>query len=168
MTEEEQVINKQDKIQDLATQCSKKINWVVIVFIGLLLISATLLFIHNQKPGRLQGLVSWQYNEFVGTKPDVGAKIFLFPTRPHSKIKDEDVVSFALGIIPEENKNEYYFAKANGNGNYTISNVKPGNYLVLIISENTNRNILDDTTVMSFSPLILDRILLKKHQMNLS
>lgn len=116
--------------------------------------------IKEQKPGTMKGLITWQYNKLVGTKPDVGAEIYLLPSELGSnKITDEDATSYFMGIKIPEN---YYYAKVNGNGNYEIQNIKPGKYMVLIVSNNTNRNLLKD----DYAKYLKENILTKYFSVN--
>ncbi|GEC92824.1 hypothetical protein [Brevibacillus brevis] len=90
--------------------------------------------------GSLKGTITWQYNDFVGTKPDVNAKILLIPTGfDKNTITDVEEGVFAIGTVP---KNSGLFAaKANGYGNYEIGNLPAGEYHILVVSAQTTRNI---------------------------
>jgi hypothetical protein len=100
--------------------------------------------------GNLKGSVTWQYNNYIGTKPDVGAKVFLIPEKfKNNNYKDLEL--FSMGItIPD--KSNLHFAKVNGFGGYEIQDVPVGKYWILISSKNTTRN-MDETT--SFKPILL-------------
>jgi len=109
----------------------------------------------NDKPGAVKGLITWQYNKFVGTKPDVGSIVYLLPDNPgQNKISDDDASSYFLGTKIPEN---YYYAKVNGNGNYEIQNIKPGKYKAIIVSNNTNRDIVNDSYAKFFKENILTK-----------
>lgn len=111
------------------------ISLCLILFIG---------YKYTQKPGIVKGFISWQYNDLIGTKPDVGAKIFLLPANLSVKMSNEDASAY---IVDSEIPKGYYYAETNGKGNYEILDVKPGNYQAIIISNNTNRNVTDKEQV---------------------
>lgn len=91
---------------------------LLLVCIILLFQSYTVLFGQTEEAtGNLKGTVTWQYNSYVGTKPDVGASIYLI------KESQEDISKFKV--------------IANGYGNYEINDVPVGNYFVVIISYKT-------------------------------
>ncbi len=128
----------------------KIIGLMLLVFLIMIVAYKSDFFI--KKPGTVKGLITWQYNDFVGTKPDVGATVFLLPSSCSNKIKDEDAVSYFLGTKAPSG---FYYAKANGNGNYEIPNVKAGQYTAVIISKNTNRNVLEETDIDFLKEYIL-------------
>ncbi|MED1946064.1 MULTISPECIES: hypothetical protein [Brevibacillus] len=89
--------------------------------------------------GALKGTITWQYNDFVGTKPDVNARIYLIRTDfDKNTITDEEEVVFAAGLAPKNSG--LYVVKANGYGNYEIGNLPVGEYHILVASAKTNRN----------------------------
>lgn len=67
--------------------------------------------------GNLNGTVSWKYNEYVGFRADVGSAVYLF-----SKNND---------ALP-------YQTKVDLMGNFKFENIPTGNYLLIIISENSS------------------------------
>ncbi|MFI8715769.1 hypothetical protein [Brevibacillus brevis] len=106
--------------------------------------------------GALKGTITWQYNDFVGTKPDVNAKILLIRTDfDKNTITDVEEGVFAIGLAP---KNSGLFAgKANGYGNYEIGNLPVGEYHITIVSAQTNRNIMlpvDEYPITKLKPYI--------------
>ncbi|MED1782942.1 hypothetical protein P4V43_14055 [Brevibacillus fortis] len=106
--------------------------------------------------GSLKGTITWQYNDFVGTKPDVNARILLIRTDfDKNTITDVEEGVFAIGLAP---KNSGLFAvKANGYGNYEIGNLPIGEYHVLVVSEQTTRNIdlpVDEYPITKLKPYI--------------
>ncbi|MGF9910489.1 hypothetical protein [Brevibacillus porteri] len=106
--------------------------------------------------GALKGTITWQYNDFVGTKPDVNAKILLIRTDfDKNTITDVEEGVFAIGLAP---KNSGLFAgKANGYGNYEIGNLPVGEYHIMIVSEQTTRNIMlpvDEYPITKLKPYI--------------
>ena len=48
----------------------------------------------NKGYGNVTGLITWQYNDYVGTKPDVGAKVMLIPL--NHKPQEDDNYSMLL------------------------------------------------------------------------
>ena len=103
--------------------------------------------------GCIKGSVTWQYNKFIGTKADVGAKIALIP-KNLNKNSDNPVFSLTLSQIPQ-GQNGIYTAKANGYGEYEIADVPVGSYYLLISSVNTNNNM----TISSIDQQILSNLL---------
>lgn len=106
--------------------------------------------------GSLKGTITWQYNDFVGTKPDVNAKILLIRTDfDKNTITDVEEGVFAIGLAP---KNSGLFAgKANGYGNYEIGNLPVGEYHIMIVSAQTTRDIMlpvDEYPITKLKPYI--------------
>lgn len=99
--------------------------------------------------GNLKGTVTWQYNHYIGTKPDVNAKVFLIPTNfNYTKYFKPDLgVYSSIGVIPEQSN--LYFAKVNGYGQYEITNIPVGTYIAVISSKNTTRNPNDELYIKS-------------------
>lgn len=91
--------------------------------------------------GSLKGSVTWQYNNYVGTKADVGAKVFLIPKGfKHANYTELDLELFAIiGSVPKGSN--LHFAKVNGFGSYEINDVPVGEYLIIISSKNTTRDL---------------------------
>ncbi|MBD8841989.1 hypothetical protein MHB85_30665 [Paenibacillus sp. FSL K6-4396] len=98
----------------------------------------------TKKPvvGKLEGAVTYQYNKFIGTKADVGAVVYLIPkkqkkasitTQQMIDISDKKIKANSVGI---------YYTKVNGKGDYKISGIPEGDYIILIISLNTTRDFL--------------------------
>ncbi|MNW46477.1 hypothetical protein D3C74_237730 [compost metagenome] len=92
--------------------------------------------------GNIKGVLTWQYNKFIGTKPDINAKIALIPIDIPNRIHDE-VFVLTLSSIPNGN-NGIYTSKADGYGNYNIDNVPAGRYYLLFQSKNTNSDMTID------------------------
>jgi len=108
----------------------------------------------NIKTGGVKGSVTWQYNNYIGTKPDVGAKIYLFRHSTKDKynnISALDINRFQRGRSFEELG--LFVATANGFGNYEIINLPADRYTVLLVSENTTRS---PNTNMSAYKYLLD------------
>lgn len=91
--------------------------------------------------GNLRGIITWQYNKLIGTKPDVNAKIYLISENynKNTMTNDEESLFTLLGSVSEDKKDKLFFSKINGYGNYEIDNIPVGKYLMIIISNNTTR-----------------------------
>lgn len=89
--------------------------------------------------GNLKGLLTWQYNEYIGTKPDVGANIILIPAQ--SKGIDDSFLGLVLKTTPQGN-NGVYTGVADGYGNYQIDDIPSGEYVMLLVSKNTNSDMI--------------------------
>lgn len=94
--------------------------------------------------GNLEGAITWQYNEFIGTKPDVGADVYLIPKKLKKgslttdkliKVADKKIKAESVGI---------HFASVNGRGDYKIKGIEQGEYIILVISQKTFRDFLTD------------------------
>ncbi|TQR39104.1 hypothetical protein [Brevibacillus brevis] len=109
--------------------------------------------------GALKGTITWQYNDFVGTKPDVNARIYLIPTDfDKNTITDLEESTFLYETIAPKGS-RLYAAKANGYGNYEIGNVPAGEYHILVVSKQTIRNLqepVDDLTAYTLNPYVRD------------
>ncbi|MFU1795437.1 stalk domain-containing protein [Paenibacillus azoreducens] len=102
--------------------------------------------------GNIKGVLTWQYNKYIGTKPDVNAKIVLIPRDlpKYSRIHDE-VFAITLSSIPN-GTNGIFSSKADGYGNYNIDNVPAGRYYLLFLSNNTK----SDMTISKYDQERLD------------
>lgn len=90
--------------------------------------------------GTVEGDITWQYNRYIGTKPDVGAKIFLIPIDfDPKKFKQHDLEIYSIIGSPPDNSYLYY-GKTSGYGSYEISDVRTGKYLLVVSSHDTRRN----------------------------
>lgn len=102
--------------------------------------------------GNIKGVVTWQFNQYIGTKPDVGASVALIPTRVNLKINDP---FFALSNKQTaDQNNNIHTTVVDGNGNYNIDDVPSGTYLLYIYSKNTN----SDLTVKDYDKDQLSKI----------
>lgn len=121
--------------------CKKGLIAGSIIATAILLGACALFYIFEwiKGSGSIKGTITWQYSKTMGTKPDVGADIILLPIEPREILTGEAGNSFAYtSDLPEG----YYRTEANGYGYYEISNIKAGEYYVLIISNNTYRDPL--------------------------
>ena len=70
----------------------------------------------TKKPGSLNGNVFWEYNDYVGNKPDAGSEVKLYSiTNKESKFETTTDVS----------------------GNFKIEEIPPGKYFLIVQSKNT-------------------------------
>ena len=94
------------------------------------------------KPGKARIHVTWEYNKYVGNRPDTGAVAILVPKGIQEKADffGLDPISldrtFDMGKKTAQQKG-VYAAKVGGNG-ALISNVPEGDYTLIILSKNTN------------------------------
>lgn len=92
--------------------------------------------------GNMKGVITWQYNDFIGTRPDTGANIVLI-----SKNKDKNCDNSVFTITLKQNpngKDGIYTAEADGYGNYEIDDIPAGQYYLLIKSNKTRSNMTID------------------------
>ncbi|GAB7386170.1 hypothetical protein BSNK01_00050 [Bacillaceae bacterium] len=99
----------------------------------------------KQKPkntgvGNLKGTITWQYNEFIGTKPDVEAHIYVIPYdfNKNNFTQNEINLYTMIGIVPENSG--LYYKRANGYGQFEINGIPAGKYIIVVVSNNTHRN----------------------------
>lgn len=108
--------------------------------------------------GSVEGVVTWQYNDFVGTKGDVNAKIFLVPTTvDFSLVSLEDVQNFFTEGYALTNARSY-FTKADGYGNYSFRQIPEGSYVLIMLSANTfnMKNEISQEALLVLQPLLQD------------
>ena len=88
--------------------------------------------------GELHGTITWQYNNFVGTRGDTGAKIFLWPTNyDKSTVTPLEEDTWILGVSAPKNKN-CFLTQADGYGNFDIYDIPAGEYIIFVLSRNTS------------------------------
>lgn len=91
--------------------------------------------------GTAEGTITWQYNNFVGTKGDVGAKVILVRDPFDSTVSKLDATESKMlsGGFPEDESsaNGVYSAEADGFGKFMIDGIPSGSYAVLIFSSKT-------------------------------
>lgn len=110
----------------------------------------------KSKTGKIKGTITWQYNEFIGTKPDVGAKIALIPANLTKNTGPKhEIYFFALTLSSNSPETTgIYTTKANGYGEYEMNDVPAGEYYILIVSQKTR----SDLTINKWDALILQEI----------
>ncbi len=93
----------------------------------------------KSKCGSLTGVITYQYNKYIGTRPDVGAKILLVQTN-HIPTKNDYL---NIGMMrnykerPDLSDPTVYSVEADGMGNYYFDNIPAGEYYMLIESQKT-------------------------------
>jgi hypothetical protein len=90
----------------------------------------------NAQTGSISGNAYWKYNDFVGNKADAGSEVYLF--------------------YPDTSKVPLN-TQCDVQGNFKFDKLEDGNYLVLIVSKNTNTPGVENFT--SFD--ILNTVTLK-------
>jgi hypothetical protein len=96
--------------------------------------------------GSVSGVITWQYNEYVGTKGDSEANVALFPSPMRVKVDDSDVPALSLAVgtgSPNADLQQKYgmvVGRCDGNGDITLDNVPAGHYAALIVSAKTRRD----------------------------
>ncbi len=87
--------------------------------------------------GTITGNVTWKYNEYVGTKADVGAQVYLF--RRSSKSRCLRVVDVRFG--ESDPAKGFYVTQVDLNGKYCFRRLPPGTYDLLVVSKATSRDL---------------------------
>jgi hypothetical protein len=87
------------------------------------------------KTGSIHGNITWQYNEYIGTKADVGAYVALIPIDT-KVIKKKDHKLFSK-LMLTKGKGGIYSTKVDGLGEYNIDDVPVGKYMIVVISSKT-------------------------------
>jgi len=85
--------------------------------------------------GNIKGTITWQYNRYIGTKADTGARIALIPKNLDKNL-DNSFFCSVISQIPQ-GKDGIYTGKADGYGYYEINDVPIGQYYLLLVSRNT-------------------------------
>lgn len=98
-------------------------------------IKATCSITVSQKTGSISGNITWQYNRYIGTKADTGAYIALVP-KNSSSLKGIDHTNFSK-LNLTNGIDGIYTVKADGYGQYNISNIPIGEYTAIVISKET-------------------------------
>ncbi|MGE7917060.1 S-layer homology domain-containing protein [Lysinibacillus xylanilyticus] len=91
--------------------------------------------------GTLKGTVIWKYNNFIGTKGDTGAKVYLFPTNAtYPGYTKQELFNWLEG---KNELKDVYRTLVDAHGNYTFNNLPTGNYIAVISSKNAHRDLLE-------------------------
>jgi hypothetical protein len=87
------------------------------------------------EPATVTGTITYYFNKNYGNKPDVGSKVFLLSgIHPNVIIDRNKDLHFAITI---RKTNVVKETSVDGNGNFRIERVAPGQYTVLVISNHT-------------------------------
>lgn len=85
--------------------------------------------------GRIKGTITWQYNDFIGTKGDVKARVILIPNT--EDVKNYNNIGIALNSGSETLKSGIMIAECDGYGKYDFGNNVPiGEYTLVVVSNN--------------------------------
>ncbi len=107
--------------------------------------------------GTVEATVTWQYNDYVGTKGDVDATMLLFPLNIRIQQPDRDLLAYRIVTPPCVRKYAILDGRADGYGKVVIDNIPAGHYHGIIISGKTTRDItapFSDVERASLSELI--------------
>lgn len=123
---------------------------------------------NNIKKKTLSGTVTYQYNQFIGTRGDVGALIYAFPTGFMSGMVSQDEM---FDMIENPNmtlERRIYFTKVDGYGHYRLK-LPPDKYVILIRSNNAMQILghkVDKITIDRLSDFITDISLSNPYALN--
>ena len=101
-------------------------------------INPSTLIYDNSQCGSLTGTITYQYNKYIGTKPDVGAGVMLIQTN-HVPLDSDDGTFLSFSEIGFDDP-MIHCTEVDGMGNYYLDNVPAGYYYLLIVSEETNES----------------------------
>ena len=87
--------------------------------------------------------MTWEYNKYVGNRPDTNAVVLLIPKSFKGKVPSDDLDPLVAHITLDKRKKELeqrgvYAGLVGGNGSVLIAGVPPGDYTLIIMSNNTN------------------------------
>lgn len=92
---------------------------------------------NKSKCGSMTGTITYQYNQYIGTRADVGAAVLLIQTNHIPTDMDTLNIGFVSGSYSDPT---LYYTEVDGMGNYYLNNVPAGEYFLLIQSEETNQS----------------------------
>lgn len=115
--------------------------------------------------GNIKGTITWQWNAYIGTKPDVNARVFLIPVGfDKLSLTQQEVNDYVLtGKIPA--KTDLFYKNVDGFGKYEINGIPSGKYVIIVVSKNTTRNTAEkipDAEANLIKSLIRDYSLAEK------
>ena len=99
--------------------------------------------------GGIRGSITWQYNKHVGTRGDNGATIFLLRApvgNTFASLESYQRKMLAFGIAPTEQPGILYAIEVDGFGRFERDDIEPGEYLTVVLSENTRPGPKDTYT----------------------
>lgn len=89
--------------------------------------------------GDLHGTITWQYNRYIGTRADDGAKIWLWPVNYDKRqISEQDEKYWLMGMEAPKN---CFVTTVDGYGKFEIYGIPAGEYVIFVSSRNTYRDI---------------------------
>ncbi len=100
-----------------------------------------------QKVGTVKGNVTYKYNNYIGYKADVDAKVFLIPKNTKESSIDYSLIYLGFDF---DMPSTILKTTVDGNGDYIFNNVPIGEYIVLIRSRNSNSNISAGYTQLAY------------------
>ena len=119
--------------------------------------------------GDLHGTITWQYNNFIGTRGDSGSKIWLWPVNyDKNSISKDDEASWIMGYSAPNN---CFVTKTDGYGKFEIYGIPAGEYVIFISSKNTKRDFrvpVDNMYIQYFSKYFNDMERFKLFNLNLN
>ena len=93
------------------------------------------------KTGTIEGTITYKYNNYIGNKPDVGARLFLIPTNiPKKSIEYADLITSGI-ILSDKRPAGLLQTETDGNGKYKFNQVPVGEYFLLVRSHETNTHL---------------------------
>lgn len=101
----------------------------------------------DAKKGSVTGLITWQYNKYIGTKPDVGAKVMLVQTNKIPILSDE--ITFLTVSNDLEEDPTVISTTADGSGNYYFDNIPAGDYYLILQSKSTHASPVEADVCIS-------------------
>jgi hypothetical protein len=87
--------------------------------------------------GTIEGTITWQYNKFVGTRGDKGARVLLLKKPLEETVKKITSVSLLTFGIASDREGFVYSVEADGYGRFMREGISAGEYFVLIKSGET-------------------------------
>lgn len=99
--------------------------------------------------GSIEGTITWQYNKFVGTKGDVGAKVILVRSPVADSLQrlgDPERAGLTLGVVMSEQPGVIYGIAVDGFGHFAREGLASGDYKAYVISGQTTPSPDDNYT----------------------
>ncbi len=90
----------------------------------------------SSQTGSVNGLITYQYNRYIGTRADVGAKVMLVQAN-HIPLAFD---SLNFLVISSYDDPLIYSTTVDGNGNFYFDNIPSGEYYLIVKGKNTNES----------------------------
>ncbi len=84
--------------------------------------------------------ITWQYDDYVGTKADVGARILLAPASKKISDADAGIIYHVFSVAGSHKRYGLQQGDADGDGHIYIDSLPAGRYNALILSGTTLRD----------------------------